>query len=144
MHLRRVGLDGRQVADRDAPVGLFDLHFQVRQDVGHDGVEIDPAERADLGRHARIGQQVGDEPRHAGRRILHPIQVIVPGLVYLVVIIFLHQVGEGADLTQGLLQVVRGDVGKVLQFAVALFELGVDAGEFLLGLFALGDVAHLE
>ena len=62
VHLRRVGLDGGQVADRDAPVGLFDLHLQIREDVGHDGVEIDPAERADLGRDTGIGQQVGESP----------------------------------------------------------------------------------
>ncbi len=47
-------------------------------------------------------------------------------------------VAEGADLAQRLLQVVRGDVGELLQFAVRPFQFGGVAGLLLLGLASAG------
>ena len=51
-----------------------------------------------------------------------------------------QQVGEGADLAEGLLEVVRGDVGELLQLAVALQQRRVRPFERLLGTLAFGDL----
>ena len=48
----------------------------------------------------------------------------------------LQPVAEGADLAQGLLEVVRGDRGEVLQLAVAALELLPGALEIGLARFA--------
>ena len=117
-YLRRIGLDTWQQADVHVGSSLFNLHFQISKHLTGDGGEFDllPASRAR--RHSRERKEVVDQRRHASRGALHSLQ-IVPAIVGQgVAETLLEATAKGAYLAQGLLQIMRRDVCKLLQFPV--------------------------
>ena len=76
--------------------------------------------------HAREREQVVDQVLHPPRAVDGEADVLVGALVELAAVALLEQLAEARDLAQRLLQVVRGDVGELL-------ELGVGALEVFLG-----------
>ena len=75
-HLHRIGFDRRQVADFHLRAALLDAHFQVAQHFLGSRRQIYPNKRLGAADHPRERQQIINEPAHAGRRALHPLQVI--------------------------------------------------------------------
>ena len=66
----------------------------------------------------REGQQVVDQHLHALGAVDGEGDVLDAALVELVAVALLEQLAERGDLAQRLLQVVRGDVGELLEFGV--------------------------
>ena len=75
-----------------------------------------------LGGDTREGEQVVDQVLHPDRRALHPLQVVAPLLAQNLSILRLEAIAKGPNLTQRLLQVVGGYVGKVLKLTIALVQ----------------------
>ena len=63
-------------------------------------------------------QQVVDELLHALGAVDRELDVLVAALVELALVAALEQLAEARDLAQRLLQVVRGDVGELLELGV--------------------------
>ena len=123
---------------------LFDLHLQVGDDFAGDLLQIDGHELLPLGGHAGERQQAVDEQLHPLGGALHPLDAVVGRVVELVAAHHLQAIAEGANLPQRLLEIVRGDVGELLQLAVRSLQLGRVPGLFLLGLLPAADVADEE
>ncbi len=104
-------------------VGGLDAGLQVAQGLVEHGVQVGgdegPAARAD----AREGEQIGDEPLHAGGAV-EGAGNVAPGLgIQLVREAVLEELDVTADGPQRLLEVVRGDIGELLEVAVGAFEV---------------------
>ena len=84
---------------------------------------------------AREGQQVVDQVLHPPRAVDGEADVLVGARVELASVALLEQLAEARDLAQRLLQVVRGDVGELL-------ELGVGALEVLLRVAHRRELGH--
>ena len=143
-HLQRIGLDGGQMADLDPPAGLLDLHLQIGDDLAGDLGQIDGHEALPLRGDAREREQPVDQRLHPLGGALHPLEAVAAGVVELVAALHLQAIAEGANLPQRLLEIVRGDVGELLQLAVRPLQLGRVARLLLLGLLAAADVADEE
>ena len=68
-------------------------------------------------------EQVVDERLHPLRAVDGELDVLVRALVELAAVAALEHLGEARDLAQRLLQVVRGDVGELLELLVGALEL---------------------
>src|SRR5947207_11340852 len=128
--LGRVALHGAERAMGDRRPALEDRAFVRAQHAFEDRVGIDrhalDLDAAD----ARVPQQVVDQELHPLRAVDGGVDELVRGLVELASVAALQQLQVARDHPQRLAQVVRRDVGEVLQ-------LGVDALE------ALGPVLEL-
>ena len=102
------------------------------------------AERRAAGADARIVQQVGDQllhPRHA----VHDVEEELVGVgVELVLVLALDQLHVAGDHPQRLLEIVRGDVGELLEFLVGARQLLGRVFQSVLGLLAVGDVRPVK
>ena len=85
-----------------------------------------------------------DQRLHSGRGIVHALQAIAAVFVEFFGLFQQQAIAEGADFSQRLLQVVRGHVGELLQFAVRAFQFGRIAGLLGFGLFPGADIAEKE
>ncbi len=77
------------------------------------------------------GQQVVDQPLHPLGAVHGEVDVLPAAVVELVGVALLQELAERRDLAQRLLQVVRGDVGELLELGVGaqqLRRLGVQVG----------------
>ena len=92
-----------------------------------------PSQRLALRAHAREIEQVADQTLHALGAIDRVVDVLVGFCVELALVALLEQPGVAGHHAQRFLQIVRGDVGKLL-------ELGVAAAQIVLGALVLGDV----
>ena len=135
MHLQGIGLNAGQFIQFHAAVDIFDLDFQIGDDLGRHSGQIDLFEFLSLGRHPAEGQQTVDKGLHSGRGIVHALQRIASFLVELFGLFYQQAIGEGADFPERLLQVVRCHVSELLQFAVGAFEFGGITGLFGFGFF---------
>ncbi len=68
-------------------------------------------------------EQVEDQLLHPLRPVDREVEVLLPALVELVAVALLEELAEARDLAQRLLQVVRGDVGELLELGVRAVEL---------------------
>ena len=81
-------------------------------------VEVDELELAAAAPDAREREQVVDQHLHALGAVDRELDVLVGALVELAVVAALQRLAEARDLAQRLLQVVRGDVGELLELGV--------------------------
>ena len=79
-------------------------------------------------------QQIFDQRAHAGGGLLHAVDVIAALVAQGFVALGLKPVAEGLNFSQRFLQIVRGNVGEILQFAVALLQSQRKAATFFLAL----------
>ena len=77
----------------------------------------------------REGEQAADQPLHATRRQRDVLEELLTLLVELAGVAAQEQVGEAADRAQGLLQVVRGRRGELLELLVRGPAVGQVAGD---------------
>ena len=75
---------------------------------------------------------------------MHPLDALVGGVVQLIAAEHFQAIAEGANLSQRLLEIVRGDVGELLELAIRPLELGGVSRLFLFGLLSAADVADEE
>lgn len=104
----------------DLRAGLLGGHAEGADGALDERVQVDLAALVVHPAHTGEGQQVVDEHLHAVGAVDGEGDVLVGALVQLLAVAPLEELGEAGDLAQGLLEVVRGDVGE-------LFELGVGA-----------------
>src|SRR5690606_20808247 len=81
--------------------------------------EVDRAQVALAPADARVVQEIVNQALHAVRAVDGEVEIGLAGLVHLVRIALGKQLHEAAHLAQGLLQIVGGDVGKLLELLVA-------------------------
>ena len=139
-HLAAIAPDQRQRRNIDASAGSLDADFQVGHHRPHHFVEIDQRGWLGLAGYARKAQQVLNERLHSRGRVLHADQVVDALQSQSRLVLFLEPVAEGLDLAQRLLQIVRGDVGELLQFGVGSRELVGPFLQRLLGVLTRGNV----
>ena len=100
---------GARFLDRGGQVAERGVQRRVEVDLGVRGVQPpDPGE----------GEQVVDQRLHALGAVDREPDVFGTAFVELVAVPLLEQLAERRDLAQRLLQVVRGDVGELLEFGV--------------------------
>ena len=73
--------------------------------------------------HPGEGEEVVYQRLHTFGAVDREPDVFGTTLIELVAISFFEQLAEGGDLSQGLLQIVRGDVGELLEFGVGSSQL---------------------
>ena len=79
--------------------------------------------------HARERQQVVDQVLHAPRAVDGEADVLVGARVELAAVALLEQLAEARDLAQRLLEVVRGDVGELLELGVGAPQVGLGGAQ---------------
>ena len=107
--------------------GLLDRRAEVGHGVGRDLVH---GHDLLLGAHApdaREREQVVDQHLHALGAVDGELDVLVGALVQLALVAVLEHPGEARDLAQRLLQVVRRDVGELLQLGVGALQVDASA-----------------
>ena len=115
--------------------GLGDAGVQTRPRLGDGGPEIDRGESLARPPHSTEGQQISDQPLHPLRPVDREGDVLLAALVQLAAVTLLEQLAEARHLAQRLLEVVRGDIGELLEVGVRPGQLGGPALEVsLLGL----------
>ena len=87
-------------------------------------------------------QQVVDQVLHALGAVDGELDVLVGALVELALVAPLEQLAEARDLAQRLLQVVRGDVGELLELGVRALRGPPPGGQRLRAVLELGDLAE--
>ncbi len=114
----------------------------MRSDIGDYLADIGGLDCKFLPAEAREIKQIVDQPLHALAQEHEPIEPPDAFAVELLHIVFKQEARMVVNAAQRLLQIVRSDIGKIVEFLVAaLKRLGV-ADKFLLGFFAPGDVAN--
>ncbi len=102
-HQRPAFFDGAAQIDERALQGLFT-----------GGIE----QVSSLGPHPRVGQQVLDQPLHAAGAVHRERNKLIRIGVQFALVAPGKQLGVAGHHAQRLLQIVRGDVGKLAQFFV--------------------------
>ena len=121
-----VAVDGRQRPfDRDGGLALLDRPRQVRAHALDEQPAVDVDVRLLHAPDARERQQVVDQVLHAGRAVDGEPDVLVGARVELPAVALLQQLAEARDLAQRLLEVVRGDVGELLELGVGAAQVGL-------------------
>src|SRR5690606_5324587 len=99
------------------------------------GVEVDEAGLLAAAAHAGERGEGLDEALHPLGAVDRELDVLVRALGELAPVAALEELGERGDLSQRLLEVVRGDVGELLEVPVRRLELearlahGVELGD---------------
>ena len=112
-------MSGRTISAADSSIAVDRLSSAVSSAASRStsvwvGVEPpDPGE----------GEQVVDQRLHPLGAVDGERDVFGASFVELVAVSLFEQLAEGSDLSQGLLQIVRGDVGELLEFGVGPSEL---------------------
>ena len=133
-----------QVAALDGAAGLLERTGDVLGGPVDEPVEVHRLHRVALATHAREGEQVVDQHLHPLGAVAGELDVLVGALVELAGVAALQQLAEARHLAQRLLQVVRGDVGELLEVGVRARELAAAAVELLAGPFGVGQLADDE
>lgn len=133
---------GGQRVVGDLRARLLRRHAEGAQGALDECLEVDLAALVVHPAHTGEGQQVVDEHLHAVGAVDGEGDVLVGALVELLAVAPLEELGEAGDLAQGLLEVVRGDVGELLQFGVGPPEVGRLLVELLPGAFGVGELRH--
>src|SRR6266511_1196581 len=130
--------DARERAARDDGVALLDRGSEVqerlierRAHVDRSGRLVDPADAREL-------QQAADERLHALRALDRVVDVLLRLRVHLPRVALLEELHVARDHPERLLEVVRGDVGELLQLGVRSRERVRLLPERALGGAALG------
>ena len=108
----------RQWIVADLGVALVDRRAEVGQDVAEHAARCRPAEIDATAADARVGQQVVDQCLHPPRAVDRVADVAVGALVELATVAAREELGVADDHPQRLLEVVRGDVGELLELGV--------------------------
>ena len=103
---------------------------QIAQHLARDGGQVHPGEGLGLRGDAGEGEQILDQPAHARRGALHPLQVVLPLGGQRAGGRRLQPLAEGLDLPQRLLEIMRGDGREALQLAVGLLQLAQDCSSW--------------
>src|SRR3954447_1194958 len=145
--LHLVDIDARQRIPADRGPGLLDRRAQIGDGALERRLEGHGLELLALGADPRVGEQVLDQLLHARRAVDHVVHEFAPVAVELVAVAPREQLRVRGHHAQRLLQVVRGDVCKLLELGVGalqllglLRELVVRAAQLRLGALAGGDV----
>jgi hypothetical protein len=115
---RQLGQDQRQVAGLDGGAGVLDLLGQVGPRLGQGRVAGHQGRLAVGAADPAVGEQVVDQRLHALGAVHGELDVLVGPGVELAGVTPLEQLGEARHLAQRLLQVVRSDVGELLELGV--------------------------
>lgn len=102
---------------------VLDRLAEVVQRLVQGGAEVHRVPVVVDASHTGVGEQVVDQDLHALGAVDGEVDVLLGPVVQLVAVPLVEQLAEGRDLAQRFLQIVRGDVGELLQ-------LGVGAAQF--------------
>ena len=105
---------GRTISAPDSSIAVVRLASAVSSAASRSTSVFSDVEAPDPGER----QQVVDEHLHALGAVDGECDVLDAALVELVAVALLEQLAERRDLAQRFLQVVRGDVGELLEFGV--------------------------
>ena len=140
--LQAVRHDGWQGLDVDLGTALLDRAGQPIQRLLQGRRTVHPCQRLRLGGDARIGQDVVDHALHAHGTVDRESHEF-PGIgIELVGQTLLQQLHVADDHAQGLLQVVRGNIGELLEFRVGARQRVGQGLQRRTGLALPGDVGH--
>jgi len=128
-YLKGDGLDGRKGFAFDQAFLLFNDQFVFGFDVFHDVFQVHAFKTGGFRGKLGVGEDIPDECLHPGGGPGDPFQVSFGGLVQVAGAAFKH-LGISADLPDGLLQVVGGDIGELPEFGIGSLEMGIGGGEF--------------
>ena len=92
--------------------------MEVPQSVFQDGIQAGDGENPAAGADAGIGEQIGDEPLHAGGALGRAVDVFEGLGVHVFGEAAFQQFHVTAHRAQRLLEVVRGNVGELFQVAI--------------------------
>ena len=92
-------------------------------DLDQDVSQVDQLALGSAAPDAGEGEQVVDQDLHSLRAVDCELDVLVGALVELAVITALERLAEARNLAQWLLEVVRGDIGELLELRVRSFQL---------------------
>lgn len=150
-HLRRLCHDRGEWIARDLRTALGDRRLEPGEGAAKDGPAVGRRGGLGAGSDARVGEEIVDERLHAHGpfdRVAHEI-LCTP--VQAVPVPLCQEVHAAPDRAQGLLEVVGGNIGELLEIGVRARELcgtlrdpmlqqRVAVLQDRLGLLALGDV----
>ncbi len=95
-------------------------------DIMDDGIHVGGLDGQLLAADARKIQQVVDQPLHALAEIDEAVQFRHALGIQLAFVIFEQEAGMVVDAAQWLFEIVRGDIGEIVEFLVAVFQgLGI-------------------
>ena len=126
----------RQLVRQYGCARLLQRARQRRLGLGEHGVEVHELELVAAAPDAREGEQVVDQGLHPFGAVHGELDVLVGALVELAAVAALQCLAEACDLAQRLLQVVRGDIGELLELGVGALQVE------RLGLQLLADAFH--
>ncbi len=119
--VRSPGTIGQPV-DGDRRVAVLDRRFKLGDRLTGDLVEVDRPEVGPGLADPRECQQVVDQPLHALGAVDRVGDVLLGALVELLGVPGLEHLAEARHFAKRLLQVVRGDVGELLEIPVGTLE----------------------
>ena len=141
---------GRSDHDHVAPDSV-DRRLHPAERVAHELLAVDGPDAVLLRARPRVGEQVVDQALHAVHAVDRELDELVRIRVQLAAVTARQQLHVAGHHAQRLGEVVRGDVGELLQVGVralqlgrAPLQLGGDAREPVLAVLAPRDVLHLR
>src|SRR5260221_3708868 len=140
--LRFVGAHPGQRVPGHRCARLLDGAAQVADRLVERWLHLDRQELLAAGADARVGKQVLDQLLHARGDLDHEAHDLLGVAVEPVAVATLYQLRIARHHAQRLLQVVRGDVGELLELGIGALELVVRLRQRHRGALALGDVVE--
>jgi hypothetical protein len=129
--LRGVGAHRRQIVVDDQRLALLDGGREVPDRLAQGGVRIGRLDRLAARPDPGVGQQVVDLPLQADGAVHRVADVLLGLVVELLSVTLGQELRVARDHPQRLLQVVRGDVGELLEFLVGAREVEDDGCELV-------------
>jgi hypothetical protein len=118
-HLQRVGCHGGQIIDFNQSARLLQSPVQIAHNFARHLAQIDLHHRLHTGRNPRKLEQPIDQGPHTAGRGQYPLEIVAPFAIQLIVNLPIEAVTESLNLSERLLQIVRGDSRELLQLAIA-------------------------
>ena len=115
--------DGQRARDAHLDPLLLQRDGERVEDLGDDLVEVHPVDGEVDAAEARELEERVDQRLHAAGQPHQRLELGAPLVVELVGVVLDQEAREVVDAAQRLLEVVRGDVGEVVQLLVALVQL---------------------
>ncbi len=126
----------------DSCVSLSQRRFHHRFDITDCRIEVGGPNRQFLAAKTREVQKVIDELFHALTEIAQAMQTFNALCIQLVLVILVQKSGIVEQAAQRFLQVMRGDIGEIVELLIAAFQLPRVVQQVCFGLFLHADVAH--
>src|SRR5262249_52747798 len=117
-----VDLHAREIAGFDPGAALLDRDLHAVEDIPQDRREVRREERPAVRADAGESEEIEDQVVHPRRALGGVADALVGVRTELALVAALEELDVGPDHAQGLLKVVRGDVGELLELRVAALE----------------------